>query len=71
VSGVEARRAAKEFVGLDAAEAAAFGQGLVLRGVPPADVATLAWCLVRAALRGIDRYGLQFRPQYRAWFGMA
>src|SRR5664280_3576174 len=48
------------------AEAAeAFGRRLlVAHGLSEEDAATMAGCLVRADLRGIDTHGLQFLPQY-------
>jgi LDH2 family malate/lactate/ureidoglycolate dehydrogenase len=56
---------AREFVRVDATEAEAFGRRLLLHhGLPPEDAATVAHCLVRADLRGIDTHGLQFLPQY-------
>ena len=48
---------------LEAAEA--FGRRLlVAHGLSEADAATMAGCLVRADLRGVDTHGLQFLPQY-------
>jgi LDH2 family malate/lactate/ureidoglycolate dehydrogenase len=48
---------------LEAAEA--FGRRLLLaHGLSEADAATMAGCLVRADLRGVDTHGLQFLPQY-------
>src|SRR5471032_567050 len=48
------------------AEAAdAFGRRLlVAHGLSEEDAATMAGCLVRADLRGVDTHGLQFLPQY-------
>src|SRR5260370_7954141 len=48
------------------AEAAeAFGrQLLVAHGLPEEDAATVARCLVRADLRGVDTHGLQTLPHY-------
>ena len=48
------------------AEAAdAFGRRLlVAHGLSEQDAATMAGCLVRADLRGVDTHGLQFLPQY-------
>jgi LDH2 family malate/lactate/ureidoglycolate dehydrogenase len=55
----------QEFVRVDAAEAEAFGERLLRHhGLPREDAATVAHCLVRADLRGIDTHGLQFLPQY-------
>jgi LDH2 family malate/lactate/ureidoglycolate dehydrogenase len=55
----------QEFVRVEPAEAEAFGQRLLRHhGLPPEDAATVAHCLVRADLRGIDTHGLQFLPQY-------
>ncbi|MGC1694781.1 MAG: Ldh family oxidoreductase [Pseudolabrys sp.] len=48
---------------LEAAET--FGRRLlVAHGLSEADAATMAGCLVRADLRGVDTHGLQFLPQY-------
>src|ERR1039458_2933824 len=48
---------------VEAAEA--FGRRLlVAHGLPEQDAATMAGCLVRADLRGVDTHGLQFLPQY-------
>src|ERR1019366_5681379 len=48
---------------VEAAEA--FGRRLlVAHGLSEEDAATMAGCLVRADLRGIDTHGLQFLPQY-------
>ncbi len=48
---------------MEAAEA--FGRRLlVAHGLPEADAVTMAGCLVRADLRGVDTHGLQFLPQY-------
>ena len=45
--------------------AEAFGRRLlVAHGLPEADAAIMAGCLVRADLRGVDTHGLQFLPQY-------
>src|ERR1700694_5893660 len=48
------------------AEAAeAFGRRLlVAHGLPEEDAATVARCLVRADLRGVDTHGLQMLPHY-------
>src|SRR5664280_98503 len=50
------------------AEAAeAFGRRLlVAHGLSEEDAATMAGCLVRADLRGVDTHGLQFRPEFAA-----
>ena len=48
---------------VEAAEA--FGRRLlVAHGLSEEDAATMAGCLVRADLRGVDTHGLQFLPQY-------
>src|SRR5471030_3371748 len=48
---------------VEAAEA--FGRRLlVAHGLSDEDAATMAGCLVRADLRGVDTHGLQFMPQY-------
>src|SRR5512135_46118 len=48
---------------VEAAEA--FGRRLlVAHGLSEQDAATMAGCLVRADLRGVDTHGLQFLPQY-------
>jgi LDH2 family malate/lactate/ureidoglycolate dehydrogenase len=48
---------------VEAAEA--FGRRLlVAHGLSEQDGATMAGCLVRADLRGVDTHGLQFLPQY-------
>src|SRR5476651_2399013 len=48
------------------AEAAiAFGKRLLLHhGLSDEDAATVAGCLVRADLRGVDTHGLQYLPHY-------
>ncbi len=47
----------------DAAEA--FGRRLLLaHGLPEDDATTVARCLVRADLRGVDTHGLQYLPHY-------
>ena len=49
------------------AEAEAFGRRLLVQhGLSEADAATVAQCLVRADLRGVDTHGLQFLPHYLA-----
>src|ERR1700704_3692677 len=49
----------------DADAAEAFGRRLlVVHGLPEEDAATVARCLVRADLRGVDTHGLQFLPHY-------
>jgi LDH2 family malate/lactate/ureidoglycolate dehydrogenase len=46
-------------------DARAFGQALLEHhGLSPADAATVAGCLVRADLRGVDTHGLQYLPHY-------
>ncbi|GGE36567.1 lactate dehydrogenase [Agaricicola taiwanensis] len=48
-----------------AADARAFGEALlVANGLPQADAAIVANCLVRADLRGVDTHGLQYLPHY-------
>lgn len=48
---------------VEAAEA--FGRRLlVAHGLPEADAALVARCLVRADLRGVDTHGLQYLPHY-------
>src|ERR1700687_5645350 len=37
---------------------------LVAHGLPEEDAATVARCLVRADLRGVDTHGLQMLPHY-------
>jgi len=37
---------------------------LVANGLPPDDARTVAECLVRADLRGVDTHGLQYLPHY-------
>jgi LDH2 family malate/lactate/ureidoglycolate dehydrogenase len=55
------------YVYVDPEEAEAFGRRLLLNhGLPEADAATVAQCLVRADLRGVDTHGLQFLPHYLA-----
>ena len=55
------------FVHVDPGEAEAFGRRLLLaHGLSGADAATVAQCLVRADLRGVDTHGLQFLPHYLA-----
>jgi LDH2 family malate/lactate/ureidoglycolate dehydrogenase len=45
--------------------AKAFGVRLLLKhGLSEADAATVAGCLVRADLRGVDTHGLQYLPHY-------
>jgi LDH2 family malate/lactate/ureidoglycolate dehydrogenase len=52
---------------VDAEAAEAFGRRLlVVHGVPDEDAATVARCLVRADLRGVDTHGLQTLPHYLA-----
>src|ERR1700735_4785577 len=49
----------------DAEAAEAFGRRLlVAHGLPEEDAATVARCLVRADLRGVDTHGLQTLPHY-------
>src|SRR3984893_3045066 len=49
----------------DAEAAEAFGRRLlVAHGLPEDDAATVARCLVRADLRGVDTHGLQMLPHY-------
>src|SRR3984885_15179956 len=49
----------------DADEAEAFGRRLLIgHGLPEEDAATVARCLVRADLRGVDTHGLQTLPHY-------
>src|SRR5580693_7392359 len=49
----------------DADAAEAFGRRLlVAHGLPEQDAATVARCLVRADLRGVDTHGLQTLPHY-------
>src|SRR5580704_7827250 len=49
----------------DADAAEAFGRRLlVAHGLPEDDAATVARCLVRADLRGVDTHGLQTLPHY-------
>src|SRR5258707_1415058 len=49
----------------DAGAAEAFGRRLlVAHGLPEEDAATVARCLVRADLRGVDTHGLQTLPHY-------
>src|ERR1700680_2495204 len=51
------------YVNAEAAEA--FGRRLlVAHGLPEEDAATVARCLVRADLRGVDTHGLQMLPHY-------
>jgi LDH2 family malate/lactate/ureidoglycolate dehydrogenase len=51
----------------DATTAEAFGcRLLVAHGLPEQDAATVARCLVRADLRGVDTHGLQTLPHYLA-----
>jgi LDH2 family malate/lactate/ureidoglycolate dehydrogenase len=46
-------------------EAEAFGRRLLIaHGLPEDDAATVASCLVRADLRGVDTHGLQYLPHY-------
>ena len=53
------------FVQVEPEEAEAFGRRLLAaHGLPEADAATVAQCLVRADLRGVDTHGLQFLPHY-------
>jgi LDH2 family malate/lactate/ureidoglycolate dehydrogenase len=55
------------YVHVEPEEAEAFGRRLLLHhGLPAADAATVARCLVRADLRGVDTHGLQFLPHYLA-----
>jgi LDH2 family malate/lactate/ureidoglycolate dehydrogenase len=62
--------AASEEVGIpllyaDPLAADAFGrQLLIAHGLPDADAAIVARCLVRADLRGVDTHGLQYLPHY-------
>ena len=59
--------APQAFVHVEPEEAEAFGRRLlVVHGLSEADAATVAQCLVRADLRGIDTHGLQFLPHYLA-----
>jgi LDH2 family malate/lactate/ureidoglycolate dehydrogenase len=56
---------AQAFVHVETEEAEAFGRRLlVAHGLPEADAATVAQCLVRADLRGVDTHGLQSLPHY-------
>src|SRR5258708_3290320 len=49
----------------DADAAEAFGRRLLIaHGLPEEDAATVARCLVRADLRGVDTHGLQTLPHY-------
>src|SRR6202166_5459895 len=49
----------------DAEAAEAFGRRLlVAHGLPDEDAATVARCLVKADLRGVDTHGLQTLPHY-------
>ena len=51
------------YAGVEAAEA--FGRRLlVAHGLSEEDAATVAGCLVRADLRGVDTHGLQYLPHY-------
>jgi LDH2 family malate/lactate/ureidoglycolate dehydrogenase len=50
---------------VDAELAEAFGRSLLLaHGLPEEDAATVARCLVKADLRGVDTHGLQTLPHY-------
>jgi LDH2 family malate/lactate/ureidoglycolate dehydrogenase len=50
---------------VDAKTAEAFGRGLlVAHDLPEEDAATVARCLVKADLRGVDTHGLQTLPHY-------
>src|ERR1700723_3043993 len=50
---------------VDAEAAEAFGRRLlVAHDLPEEDAATVARCLVRADLRGVDTHGLQTLPHY-------
>jgi LDH2 family malate/lactate/ureidoglycolate dehydrogenase len=56
---------AKRLYYADPKEADAFGRRLLIaHGVPEADAALVAGCLVRADLRGVDTHGLQYLPHY-------
>src|SRR5260370_8905084 len=49
----------------DADAAEAFGRRLLIaHGLPEEDAATVARCLVKADLRGVDTHGLQTLPHY-------
>src|SRR6202140_3400513 len=49
----------------DADAAEAFGRRLLIaHGLPEEDASTVARCLVRADLRGVDTHGLQLLPHY-------
>ncbi len=49
----------------DAGVARAFAERLLVsNGIPPADAATVAGCLVQADLRGVDTHGLMRLPVY-------
>lgn len=51
------------YASVEAAEA--FGRRLLTaHGLPEADAALVAGCLVRADLRGVDTHGLQYLPHY-------
>jgi len=57
--------AAKRLYYADPKEADVFGRRLLIaHGVPEADAALVAGCLVRADLRGVDTHGLQYLPHY-------
>jgi LDH2 family malate/lactate/ureidoglycolate dehydrogenase len=50
---------------VDAEAAEAFGRRLlVAHDLPKEDAATVARCLVKADLRGVDTHGLQTLPHY-------
>jgi LDH2 family malate/lactate/ureidoglycolate dehydrogenase len=55
--------ATRVYVGADDARAFAV-RLLVSNGIPPADAATVAGCLVQADLRGVDTHGLMRLPGY-------
>jgi LDH2 family malate/lactate/ureidoglycolate dehydrogenase len=56
---------AKRLYYADPKEADAFGRRLLIaHGLPEADAAVVAGCLVRADLRGVDTHGLQYLPHY-------
>lgn len=62
---VAAAEAGKRLLYADPQAADAFARRLlVAHGVPDADAAIVASCLVRADLRGVDTHGLQFLPHY-------
>lgn len=57
----------QDFVHVEVADAEAFGRRLLVQhGLSDADAGTVAHCLVRADLRGVDTHGLQFLPHYLA-----